>query len=274
MRADVLAFLSDIPGPSGAGARLARAWRRLCGWLWRQAGGTDGADGGPGEPFHFPPRLQDWQTTTIRKFDLAGSPTPQTGALTRYRLLWLGEFWTSTRDRRRRLCSFKFRGPRGPVPGGRSGFRGRGVVDIRGRRPESVDGCIDVRGGRFRRSGRRSRRLSGLSRTACIPPGGPCHLLRAATARRPARVQRAWWRGAEAMLFTTLNFGFSVVELAPVLCFPRPWRRYLLLAASLFFYMAWKAKFVVLILGLITVDYLAALWIIQKRGRGGTSPCS
>jgi D-alanyl-lipoteichoic acid acyltransferase DltB (MBOAT superfamily) len=70
------------------------------------------------------------------------------------------------------------------------------------------------------------------------------------------------------MLFTTLNFaGFLCVVLALFYAMPRPWRRYLLLAASLYFYMAWKAKFVVLILGLITVDYFAALWIVHKQGR-------
>jgi alginate O-acetyltransferase complex protein AlgI len=70
------------------------------------------------------------------------------------------------------------------------------------------------------------------------------------------------------MLFTTLNFvAFLVVVLVLFYILPRPWRRYLMLAASLFFYMAWNAKFVVLILGLITIDYFAALWIIHKEGR-------
>jgi D-alanyl-lipoteichoic acid acyltransferase DltB (MBOAT superfamily) len=70
------------------------------------------------------------------------------------------------------------------------------------------------------------------------------------------------------MLFTTFNFlGFLVVVLALFYILPRPLRRYLLLAASLFFYMAWKARFVTLILGLITIDYLAALWIVHKEGR-------
>jgi alginate O-acetyltransferase complex protein AlgI len=69
------------------------------------------------------------------------------------------------------------------------------------------------------------------------------------------------------MLFTTLNFVvFLVVVLALFYLLPRPARRYLLLAASLFFYMAWNPKFVVLILGLITIDYFAALWIIHKEG--------
>ena len=73
------------------------------------------------------------------------------------------------------------------------------------------------------------------------------------------------------MLFTTLNFAaFLCVTLALFYLLPRPARRYLLLAASLFFYMAWKAKFVVLILGLITVDYFAALWIVHKQGRKRT----
>src|SRR5580700_11119991 len=69
------------------------------------------------------------------------------------------------------------------------------------------------------------------------------------------------------MLFTTFTFlGFLVVVLALFYLLPQRFRRYLLLAASLLFYMAWRAKFVVLILGLITVDYFAALWIDRRRG--------
>jgi D-alanyl-lipoteichoic acid acyltransferase DltB (MBOAT superfamily) len=69
------------------------------------------------------------------------------------------------------------------------------------------------------------------------------------------------------MLFTTFNFlAFLCVVLALFYAMPRPWRRYLLLAASLYFYMAWKARFVFLILGLITIDYFAALWIVHKDG--------
>jgi alginate O-acetyltransferase complex protein AlgI len=69
------------------------------------------------------------------------------------------------------------------------------------------------------------------------------------------------------MLFTTFTFlGFLVVVLALFYVLPRPFRRYLLLAASLLFYMAWRVKFVVLILGLITVDYFAALWISRRAG--------
>jgi alginate O-acetyltransferase complex protein AlgI len=70
------------------------------------------------------------------------------------------------------------------------------------------------------------------------------------------------------MLFTTFNFlAFLIVVLTLFYILPRPLRRYLLLAASLFFYMAWKARFVTLILGLITIDYFAALWIVHKEGR-------
>jgi alginate O-acetyltransferase complex protein AlgI len=69
------------------------------------------------------------------------------------------------------------------------------------------------------------------------------------------------------MLFTTLNFAaFLVIVLALFYLLPRPARRYLLLAASLFFYMAWKAKYVILILSLITIDYAAALWIVHRQG--------
>src|SRR5437764_5223808 len=69
------------------------------------------------------------------------------------------------------------------------------------------------------------------------------------------------------MLFTTpafVEFLLAVLVLFYVL--PIPLRRYLLLAASLVFYMAWNAKFVILVLGLITVDYAAALWIARREG--------
>ena len=69
------------------------------------------------------------------------------------------------------------------------------------------------------------------------------------------------------MLFTTFTFlGFLLVVLALFYILPQRFRRHLLLAASLLFYMAWRAKFVVLILGLITVDYFAALWISRREG--------
>ena len=69
------------------------------------------------------------------------------------------------------------------------------------------------------------------------------------------------------MLFTTFTFlGFLVVVLALFYLIPQRFRRYLLLAASLVFYMAWRAGYVVVILGLITVDYFAALWIARREG--------
>jgi len=69
------------------------------------------------------------------------------------------------------------------------------------------------------------------------------------------------------MLFTTFTFlGFLLAVLVLFYVLPQRYRRYLLLAASLLFYMAWRAKFVVLILGLITVDYFAALWISRREG--------
>jgi len=69
------------------------------------------------------------------------------------------------------------------------------------------------------------------------------------------------------MLFTTFPFVvFLIVVLALFYALPQKYRRYLLLGASLFFYMMWNAKFIVLILGLITVDYFAALWIHRRTG--------
>jgi alginate O-acetyltransferase complex protein AlgI len=69
------------------------------------------------------------------------------------------------------------------------------------------------------------------------------------------------------VLFTTFSFAvFLLVVLGMFYLLPHRARRYLLLGASLAFYMAWNPKYVVLILGLITIDYAAALWIISREG--------
>jgi D-alanyl-lipoteichoic acid acyltransferase DltB (MBOAT superfamily) len=69
------------------------------------------------------------------------------------------------------------------------------------------------------------------------------------------------------MLFTTWAFWiFLVVVLALFYLSPRPARRYILLAASLYFYMSWNPRFVLLLLTLITVDYFAAIWIESRTG--------
>jgi alginate O-acetyltransferase complex protein AlgI len=69
------------------------------------------------------------------------------------------------------------------------------------------------------------------------------------------------------MLFTTWQFwSFLVVVLALFYAGPRPLRRYILLFASLYFYMCWNARFVVFLLTLITIDYAAALWIDASVG--------
>jgi alginate O-acetyltransferase complex protein AlgI len=69
------------------------------------------------------------------------------------------------------------------------------------------------------------------------------------------------------MLFTDPAFWlFLIVVLALFYAAPRPLGRYILLAASLYFYMCWNARFVVFLLSLITVDYAAALWIDSRSG--------
>jgi alginate O-acetyltransferase complex protein AlgI len=69
------------------------------------------------------------------------------------------------------------------------------------------------------------------------------------------------------MLFTTIPFLiFLGVVLALFYAIPREWRRYLLLGSSIFFYAAWNAKYLILIFGLITLDYAAARWIQRRHG--------
>src|SRR5580704_16288561 len=69
------------------------------------------------------------------------------------------------------------------------------------------------------------------------------------------------------MLFSTIPFfEFLAVVLALFYIAPRPLRKYILLAASYFFYMSWNAKFIALLLTLTVIDYTAALWIERTEG--------
>ena len=64
------------------------------------------------------------------------------------------------------------------------------------------------------------------------------------------------------MLFHTPQFfAFFMVVLVLFYALPRPAGRWILLAASYFFYMCWNAKFVLLIILLTAIDYTAALWM-------------
>src|SRR5437016_5164316 len=66
------------------------------------------------------------------------------------------------------------------------------------------------------------------------------------------------------MLFHTGRF-FLFLAIVLILFYgaPRSWRRVILLAASYFFYMSWNAKFVVLLLVLTAIDYVAAMWMTR-----------
>jgi len=64
------------------------------------------------------------------------------------------------------------------------------------------------------------------------------------------------------MLFNTVQFFiFLVVVIALFYASPRPWRKYILLAASYFFYGSWNPKFILLLLTLTAIDYTAGIWI-------------
>jgi D-alanyl-lipoteichoic acid acyltransferase DltB (MBOAT superfamily) len=71
------------------------------------------------------------------------------------------------------------------------------------------------------------------------------------------------------MLFNTPQF---FLFLAIVLIFfysaPRSWRKYILLAASYFFYMSFIPKFILLLLSLTAIDYTAARWISRTESPG------
>src|ERR1700722_5005115 len=64
------------------------------------------------------------------------------------------------------------------------------------------------------------------------------------------------------MLFNTPQFfAFLAIVLLLFYCAPRSWRKYILLAASYFFYMSFIPKFILLLLTLTAIDYTAARWI-------------
>jgi alginate O-acetyltransferase complex protein AlgI len=64
------------------------------------------------------------------------------------------------------------------------------------------------------------------------------------------------------MLFnTTRFFVFLAVVLALFYALPRRFRKYLLLAASYFFYASWNPKFIALLLTLTAIDFTAGLWL-------------
>ncbi len=64
------------------------------------------------------------------------------------------------------------------------------------------------------------------------------------------------------MLFNTTHFFiFLAVVLALFYSSPRSFRRYILLAASYFFYGTWNYKFILLLLTLTAIDYTAGLWL-------------
>ena len=64
------------------------------------------------------------------------------------------------------------------------------------------------------------------------------------------------------MLFNTTQFFlFLAVVLVLFYTAPRAWRKYILLAASYYFYACWNAKFIALLLTLTAIDYGAGLWL-------------
>src|SRR5258708_39387989 len=64
------------------------------------------------------------------------------------------------------------------------------------------------------------------------------------------------------MLFNTAQFFlFLAVVLAAFYTAPRGARKYILLAASYFFYASWNLKFIALLLTLTAIDYTAGIWL-------------
>src|SRR5579862_6534783 len=70
------------------------------------------------------------------------------------------------------------------------------------------------------------------------------------------------------MLFNTPQFfEFLIVVLALFYTLPRALRKWMLLAASYFFYMSWNWKFAPLLFSLTVIDYACARWIERCEKR-------
>jgi alginate O-acetyltransferase complex protein AlgI len=68
------------------------------------------------------------------------------------------------------------------------------------------------------------------------------------------------------MLFNTPQFfAFLAVVLILFYTAPLAWRKYILLAASYFFYMSFIPKFILLLVSLTAIDYTAARWISRTH---------
>src|ERR1700761_964332 len=64
------------------------------------------------------------------------------------------------------------------------------------------------------------------------------------------------------MLFNTSRFFiFLAVVLALFYALPRRWRKYLLVAASYYFYASWNPHFVPLLLTLTAIDFTAGIYL-------------
>ena len=72
------------------------------------------------------------------------------------------------------------------------------------------------------------------------------------------------------MLFNTPQFfAFLAIVLILFYTVPHGFRKYILLAASYFFYMSFIPKFILLLLSLTAIDYTAARWIARTRSQHG-----
>ena len=68
------------------------------------------------------------------------------------------------------------------------------------------------------------------------------------------------------LFFTVSYFLFFLSTVTCFYLFPVKFRKPLLLAASYFFYMSWNWKFIPLLLTLTIIDFVAAIWIEDRRG--------
>ncbi len=68
------------------------------------------------------------------------------------------------------------------------------------------------------------------------------------------------------MLFNTIEFFIFLCVILPAFyCSPKPWRRPILLVSSYYFYMSWNPVFILLLITLTVIDFIAGILIETVR---------
>ena len=207
----------------------------------------------------FPPNATPNQFGTVQAF-LLRKPEPQTGRLAAFRRDWFGRIIDRYRNSRTKIVFLRL--PRGPIPRPARLAQSSGSVI---REFASHPNVLVMDEGVFEPLEHPELFADGMHMNK---PGvalfSTCWPAKSAEFRaRPGR-----------RCFSTplASFVFLAVVLALFYALPRRFRKYLLLAASYFFYASWNPKFIALLLTLTAIDFTAGIWLEGRHARAAAMP--